>query len=76
MKKIITSAVAASILLGSAVSATAAPVLPRDAATVTDAEGLEGESGILYALLAAAAVIAGIIIIESGEDDDDLPTSP
>ncbi|MEQ8744382.1 hypothetical protein [Parasphingorhabdus sp.] len=35
-------------------------------------EKLEGENGILIALLAAAAVIAGIIII-AGDND---PTSP
>lgn len=34
---------------------------------------IEGESGILIALLAAAAVIAGIILIV---DDDDTPVSP
>ena len=34
---------------------------------------IEGESGILIALLAAAAVIAGIILIV---DDNDTPSSP
>lgn len=45
-------------------------------APVEDSEGLEGENGILIAIIAAAAVIAGIIIIASDEDEDDLPTSP
>ncbi|WP_379546196.1 hypothetical protein ACFCW2_10355 [Qipengyuania sp. DSG2-2] len=41
-------------------------------APVAGESELEGENGILIALLAAAAVIAGIIIIA----DDDDPTSP
>jgi len=45
-------------------------------APVQENEGLEGENGILIALLAAAAVIAGIIIIASEDEEDDLPTSP
>ncbi|MDE1466849.1 hypothetical protein [Aurantiacibacter sp. D1-12] len=75
MKKIITSAVAASIMLGSTASA-AAPAFDREAAPTIAAEGLDGENGILIALLAAAAIIAGIILIEEGEDEDPLPTSP
>tara|TARA_R110000824_G_scaffold95771_4_gene230050 strand:+ start:449 stop:682 length:234 start_codon:yes stop_codon:yes gene_type:complete len=50
----------------------AAPAVERIAATSTASENLEGENGILIAVLAAAAVIAGIIIIA----DDDDPTSP
>lgn len=49
-----------------------APALERVASSSADSEKLEGENGILIALLAAAAVIAGIIIIA----DDDDPTSP
>ncbi len=76
MKKIITSAVAASILLGSTVSASAAPALDRDAAFVSDSEAFLGGNGFLIILLVAAAIAGGIIAIESGEDDNDLPTSP
>ena len=49
-----------------------APAVDRVAATSSSSEKLEGENGILIAVLAAAAVIAGIIIIA----DDDNPTSP
>ncbi len=49
-----------------------APAVERIGATSENSEKLEGENGILIALLAAAAVIAGIIIIA----DDDEPTSP
>ncbi len=45
----------------------------RASAPVGSASNLEGENGILIALLAAAAVIAGIIIIADGDDE---PTSP
>ena len=64
-----------------ALSLTTAPVLAqsnsaqtadRTSAATAEGEKLEGENGILIALLAAAAVIAGIIIIA----DDDDPTSP
>ncbi len=75
MKKIFTSAVAASFLLGSTATA-AAPAIEREAAPAVMAESLDGENGILIAVLAAAAVIAGIILIEESEDEDDLPTSP
>lgn len=52
-----------------------APVAERIGATAdTNAEKLEGSSGIIIGVLAAAAVIAGIIII--ADDDDDDPTSP
>lgn len=44
--------------------------LVRSAAPVVSENELEGESGILIALLVAAAVIAGIIIIA---DDNDSP---
>ncbi len=47
-------------------------VMTDRSAPVAGESELEGENGILIALLAAAAVIAGIIIIA----DDDDPTSP
>jgi len=49
-----------------------APAVERAGAVSASSERLEGENGILIALLAAAAVIAGIIIIA----DDNDPTSP
>lgn len=52
---------------------TVAPAVERLGATSESSENLEGENGILIALLAAAAVIAGIIIIADGDDE---PTSP
>ncbi|CAO1653309.1 hypothetical protein [Parasphingorhabdus sp. NYA22] len=48
------------------------PAVQRTSANSAPLEKLEGENGILIALLAAAAVIAGIIIIA----DDNDPTSP
>ena len=54
------------------VASSAAPAVERIGAKSSSAEKLEGQNGILIALLAAAAVIAGIIIIA----DDDDPTSP
>lgn len=44
----------------------------RVSAPVEGTSELEGENGILIAILAAAAIIAGIIIIA----DDDDPESP
>lgn len=49
-----------------------APAVQRTSANSAPLEKLEGENGILIALLAAAAVIAGIIVIA----DDNDPTSP
>jgi len=49
-----------------------APAVERIGANSSSSEKLEGENGILIAILAAAAVIAGIIIIA----DDNNPTSP
>lgn len=49
-----------------------APAVERVSANSSSSEKLEGENGILIAILAAAAVIAGIIIIA----DDNDPTSP
>ncbi len=69
-----------NIALGmAALSLVAGPVvaqasLDRSSAPA-EGESLEGENGILIAILAAAAIIAGIIII-ADDDDDDEPTSP
>jgi len=74
--KKLAAVVAATSLTVAPVSAQAvdsvAPAVERVSGSATGAENLEGENGILIALLAAAAVIAGIIIIA----DDDDPTSP
>lgn len=64
--------IAAVSLIAAPVAAQAAPAVERIAAKSASSEKLEGQNGILIALLAAAAVIAGIIIIA----DDDDPTSP
>lgn len=72
MKKII-AAIAATGLLATPVLAQSVNV-ERAPARSSDSNELEGESGILIALLAAAAIIAGIIILADNEDD--LPTSP
>ncbi|QJB68564.1 hypothetical protein [Parasphingorhabdus halotolerans] len=71
------SATAAAALVIAPVAAQAAdsvaPAVERvSASTTAKGEKLEGENGILIAVLAAAAVIAGIIIIA----DDNDPTSP
>lgn len=76
MKKIITSAVAAGLVLGTSANAVAAPTIDRDVAAVTEAEGLEGSGSLLIILIIAAAIAAGIIALEDSEDFDDLPTSP
>ena len=55
--------VAAPVVAQASLERTTAPI---------EGENLEGENGILIAVLAAAAVIAGIIIIA----DDNDPTSP
>ena len=67
------SGAAAAVALASAPIALNAETYDRAPAPVDGASELEGENGILIAILAAAAVIAGIIIIA---DDDDEPTSP
>lgn len=49
----------------------------RLAAPVESSEMLDGENGILIAVIAAAAVIAGIIILSDDDDEDvDDPVSP
>ena len=70
MKKIVTAAVASLGLVATPALAQA----ERVGAPVEAGEQLEGENGILIAILAAAAVIAGLIILL--EDDEDSPTSP
>ncbi len=69
-----------NIALGAAaLSLIAGPVVAQASLDRSSApaqgESLEGENGILIAILAAAAIIAGIIII-ADDDDDDEPTSP
>ncbi|GEM_PF-6505977 len=76
MKKFISTAVATGLLFGTTVNAAAAPVIDRDAAAVTETEGLEGSGSLIIILLAAAAIAGIIILIENNEDPDDLPTSP
>ncbi len=76
MKKIITSIMATGLLLGTTANAAAAPTFERDAAAVSEAEGLEGTGSLLIVLLVAAAIAAGIIFLEDSEDTDNLPTSP
>ncbi|WP_417622201.1 hypothetical protein [Parasphingorhabdus sp.] len=49
-----------------------APAVERIGAKSTSSEKLEGQNGILIAVLAAAVVIGGIVLIA----DDDDPTSP
>ena len=70
------ASLAAVTLIAAPVAAQAsnsvAPSVERVAATSSSSEKVEGENGILIAVLAAAAVIAGIIIIA----DDNDPTSP
>lgn len=67
------------VMATAAVSLAASPAIAEAAferanAPVEGESELEGENGILIALLAAAAVIAGIIII--ADDGEDAPTSP
>ncbi len=71
IKKILATAAALGL-----VSTPAMAQVDRFPSPVQESEGLQGENGILFAVLAAAAVIAGIIIIASDDDEEDLPTSP
>ncbi|MFL0357356.1 hypothetical protein ACI5KX_12860 [Erythrobacter sp. GH1-10] len=66
-------------LATAAVSLAASPAIAEAAydranAPVEGESELEGESGILIAILASAAIIAGIIIVADGGED--APTSP
>jgi len=76
MKKIITTAVASGLLLGTSANAAVAPTFDRDSAAVAEAEGLEGEASLLIVFLIAAAIAGAIVLLEDNEDPDDLPTSP
>ena len=77
MKKIISSAIAAGLLLGST-AANAAPVIDREAASLSDADGFggDGDGGGLLIVLLLAAIAAGIVIFIEDNEDEDLPTSP
>lgn len=67
-------------LSAAAISLVAAPVVAQASLdrSIAPAEGesLEGQTGIIIAVLAAAAVIAGIILIADDDDDQDEPVSP
>ena len=77
MKKILSSVIAAGLVLGTT-AANAAPVIERNAASVSDAEGFggDGEGGGLLIILLLAAIAAGIVIFIEDNEDEDLPTSP
>lgn len=67
-------------LATAAVSLAASPAIAeaafdRSTAPVEGESQLEGEGGILIAVLAAAAIIGGIIII-AGSNGTETPTSP
>ena len=60
------------ILAAAALGLTAAPAVAetiRDAAPVTNASELRGNSGVFYTL-GAAAIIAAIVLAASGGNDD------
>ena len=69
-------------LATAAVSLAASPAIAeaafeRASAPVESESDLEGENGILIAVLGAAAVIGGIIIIASNDDNEEgAPVSP
>ncbi|MDE1466994.1 hypothetical protein [Aurantiacibacter sp. D1-12] len=76
MKKLLTTVAVAGAMVTT-------PALAQDAAfdrlpaPVEQGEELEGEAGLIIALLAAAAVIAGIIIATGTDNaDEQLPASP
>lgn len=73
MKKILAPVLASAMLFGTTVAhAETRPEASRFSQPVTEsASDLEGENGILLAILAAAAIIAGIIII--ADDDGNSP---
>ena len=77
MKKILSSVIAAGLVLGTT-AANAAPAIERNAASVSDAEGFggDGEGGGLLIILLLAAIAAGIVIFIEDNEDEDLPTSP
>ena len=74
MKKIISTAIAASLMAAST-AAVAAPAVERLDAPVSEAEEAGVSTGLVvigFAILAAAIVY----FIEDNDDNDDLPTSP
>lgn len=66
MKKLITAAIAATLMTGTAFSVAAAPL--RGGANVDEAEG--AVSTLLVAALVAIAGTATIVAIESAENND------
>ena len=76
MKRLITSLVLSTVVLGHTMAAAAQPAaLERTASPVSETEGMAGGSGIWAALAAVALGLGIIILIEENEDDDDLPVS-
>lgn len=84
MKKILSSTIAAGLVLGTTLSAAAQTSVLRDGVQLAQAENFGGHhyddedndyGGALWAIV-GAAIIAGVIVaIESGQDQD-APTSP
>ncbi|MFB0611307.1 hypothetical protein [Aurantiacibacter poecillastricola] len=75
MKKIIASTIAAGLIAGTTLTATAAPAI-RDAANVAQGEELGEEGGgPVLLVLAAAAIAAGVVILVENEEDEDVPVS-
>lgn len=73
--KTLTTAAAVIALSATPVFAQEASIDRLPAPVDAQGEQLEGQSGLILALLAAAAIIAGIIIAaDNGEES--LPTSP
>ena len=63
-------AVATAAISLAASPAVAEATTDRAAAPVEGQSELEGQSGLIIALLAAAAIIAGIIVAADGGDDE------
>ena len=81
LKKIITSTVAAGLLVGHTAAATAAPIAfesaDRAASPAANAEEFGGGSELLLILGFAAIAALIIVLVENeGNDIDDLPASP
>ncbi len=79
LKKIIASTVAAGLLAGNAVAASAAPIAfesaNRAASPVASAEQME-EMSEAWLVLLFAAIAAAIILLVEGSEGTELPTSP
>jgi hypothetical protein len=74
MRKLIMSAAAAAMIVGSSV-AQAAPVADaRAGSPVAEAEGMSSE--ILLGLFAAILLVIALIGINDNDVDDNFPTSP